>query len=166
METGNLRLLSYAEKAGSAKSVLVIHENRGLNDWARLFTDKLAAEGFLVIAPDLISNTNGKKRTTDFENADAARDAIYSLDPEQVTSDLDAAFEYIKNDPSATGEVAVAGFCWGGAQAFRFATNNSEISSARVFYGTAPEDKEALARISVPVYGYYGGDGQQGKCYH
>lgn len=78
----------YPEKTGPAKSVMVIHENRGLNDWARLFADKLAAEGFLVIAPDLISNTKGKKQTSDFANADAARDAIYSLDPEQVTLDL------------------------------------------------------------------------------
>lgn len=148
----------YPEKPGTAKSVIVIHENRGLNDWARLFTDKLAAEGFLVIAPDLISNTKGKNRTTDFENADAARNAIYSLEPEQVTLDLNAAFNYIKNDPSATGEVAVVGFCWGGSQAFRYATNNTEISSAHVFYGTAPEDIEALASISAPVYGYYGED--------
>lgn len=148
----------YPEKSGPAKSVIVIHENRGLNDWARLFADQLAAEGFLVIAPDLISNTNGKKRTTDFENADAAREAIYSLDPQQVTQDLDAAFNYIKSDPSATGEVAVVGFCWGGSQTFRYATNNSEISSAHVFYGTGPEDKEVLAKISAPVYGYYGGD--------
>lgn len=148
----------YPEAEGPAKSVIVIHENRGLNDWARLFADQLAAEGYLVIAPDFISNTKGKKRTTDFENSDAAREAIYELDPEQVTADLDAAFRYIKNDSSSTGKVAVVGFCWGGSQTFRYATNNEEITSAHVFYGTAPDDAEALARISAPVFGYYGGD--------
>lgn len=149
----------YPETDEKTKSVIVIHENRGLNDWARLFADKLAEEGYLVIAPDLISNTKeGKRRTTDFENPDAARDAIYALDPDQVTADLDAAFNYIKNDASSTGEVAVVGFCWGGSQTFRYATNNPDITSAHVFYGTAPDDADALAKIQTPVYGYYGGD--------
>ena len=149
----------YPETDEKTKSVIVIHENRGLNDWARLFADKLAEKGYLVIAPDLISNTQeGKRRTTDFENPDAARDAIYALDPDQVTADLDAAYNYIKNDASSTGEVAVAGFCWGGSQTFRYATNNQDITSAHVFYGTAPEDAKALAKIKAPVYGYYGGN--------
>ncbi|MFO7720650.1 MAG: alpha/beta fold hydrolase, partial [Gillisia sp.] len=149
----------YPETDKKTKSVIVIHENRGLNDWARLFADKLAEKGYLVIAPDLISNTQeGKRRTTDFENPDAARDAIYALDPDQVTADLAAAFNYIKNDASSTGEVAVVGFCWGGSQTFRYATNNQDITSAHVFYGTAPDDADALAKIKTPVYGYYGGD--------
>ena len=149
----------YPESDKKTKSVIVIHENRGLNDWARLFTDKLAAKGYLVIAPDLISYTvEGKKRTTDFENSDAAREAIYALDPEQVTADLDAIFEYIKNDLASTGEVAVVGFCWGGSQSFRYATNNEEISSAHVFYGTAPKDATEISQINAPVYGYYGGN--------
>ncbi len=148
----------YPESSGKTKAVIVIHENRGLNDWARLFADKLAGEGYLVIAPDHISNTSGKKRTSDFENPDTARDALYDLDPTQITADLDAAYNYIKNDASSTGEVAVIGFCWGGSQTFRYATNNPKISQAHVFYGTAPDDADALARIKTPVYGYYGGD--------
>ncbi|MUP47168.1 dienelactone hydrolase family protein [Gramella sp. BOM4] len=149
----------YPEIDSKAKSVIVIHENRGLNDWARLFADKLAAEGYLVIAPDLISNTvPGKKKTTDFDDSDAAREAIYALDQEQVTADLNAAFEYIKNDPASNGEVAVVGFCWGGSQTFRYATNNDAISSAHVFYGTAPKEASEIAKISAPVYGYYGGN--------
>lgn len=148
----------YPESSTKTKSVIVIHENRGLNDWARLFADKLAAEGYLVIAPDLISNTQGRKRTSDFESPDAARDALYDLDPDQITADLNAAFDYIKNDASSTGEVAVVGFCWGGSQTFRYATNNMNISSAHVFYGTAPDDAAALSRIKAPLYGYYGGD--------
>ncbi len=152
----------YPEKSEKTKTVLVIHENRGLNDWARIFADKLAEKGYLVIAPDLISNTvEGKKRTTDFENPDAARTAIYDLDPEQVTQDLNAAYEYIKNDSASTGEVAVVGFCWGGSQSFRYATNNPEITSAHVFYGTAPEDAQAIANISAPIYGYYGGNDER-----
>lgn len=151
-------LVVYPESKTATKAVLVIHENRGLNDWARLFADKLAAEGFLVIAPDLISNTMGKARTTDFESPDTAREAVYALDPEHVTLALDAAFERIQFDPSSTGEVAVVGFCWGGSQAFRYATHNKQIASTHVFYGTAPEEANALSQISAPVYGYYGED--------
>ena len=149
----------YPEKKEKAKPVIVIHENRGLNDWARLFADKLAAQGYLVIAPDLISNTvEGKKKTTDFENSDAAREAIYDLDKDQVTADLNAAYEYISQDSASTGEVAVVGFCWGGSQTFRYATNNPDITSAHVFYGTAPKNAEVYGQIQAPVYGYYGGN--------
>lgn len=148
----------YPEFSEAAKSVIVIHENRGLNDWAREFADKLASEGFLVIAPDLISNiVEGKTRTTDFEDSDKAREAIYALDPQQVTYDLNSAYEYIKNDKASTGNVSVIGFCWGGSQTFKYATNNQDIEEALVFYGTAPEDKSKLNSISAPVYGFYGG---------
>lgn len=154
--------VTYPQTSDKAKAVLVIHENRGLNDWARLFTDKLAGEGYLVIAPDLISNTvEGKARTSDFESPDAARTAIYDLDPEQVIADLDAAYKYIKKDPASTGEVAVVGFCWGGSQTFNYATHNPEISSAHVFYGTAPKEASKLQKIKAPVYGYYGGNDER-----
>ncbi|TRO66699.1 dienelactone hydrolase family protein [Christiangramia sabulilitoris] len=151
--------VAYPETSEKAKPVIVIHENRGLNDWARLFADKLAEKGFLVIAPDLISNTvEGKRRTTDFDNSDAARSAIYDLDKDQVTADLNAAYEYISKDPASTGKVAVVGFCWGGSQTFRYATSNPDITSAHVFYGTAPTGPELISKISAPVYGYYGGN--------
>lgn len=149
----------YPEASGPTKSVIVIHENRGLNDWARTFADQLAGEGYLVIAPDLISNTvEGKARTTDFANSDAAREAIYALDADQVTSDLNAAYDYIKDLSASTGEVSVVGFCWGGSQSFRYATNNPNLEEALVFYGTAPQDSTELLDINCPVYGFYGGN--------
>lgn len=149
----------YPESKEPAKPILVIHENRGLNDWARVFADKLAEKGYLVIVPDLISNTvPGKELTSDMENPDEARTAIYRLDPNQVTEDLDAAYDYIKNDSASTGEVAVVGFCWGGSQTFRYATHNPDITSAHVFYGTAPQEDSDLENIEAPVYGYYGGN--------
>ena len=149
----------YPESDSPTKSVIVIHENRGLNDWAREFSDQLAEKGFLVIAPDLISNTvEGVEKTTDFENSDRAREAIYALDRDQVTADLNSAFNYIKNDKASTGDVSVVGFCWGGSQTFRYATNNPSIKEALVFYGTAPKDSTVYAGIKAPVYGFYGGN--------
>lgn len=149
----------YPESDQPTKAVIVIHENRGLNDWARTFADDLASKGFLVIAPDLISNTvKGIEKTTDFENTDKAREAIYALDQDNVTHDLNSAFNFIKSDKSSSGEVSVVGFCWGGSQSFRYATNNKEIDEALVFYGTAPKNSEVYANINSPIYGFYGGN--------
>ncbi|HEA29238.1 MAG TPA: dienelactone hydrolase family protein [Leeuwenhoekiella sp.] len=151
--------VTYPEISEKAKAVIVIHENRGLNEWARYFADQLAAQGYLVLAPDLLSNfKEGIEKTTDFENSDKAREAIYELDDKKVTGDLDAVYNYAKSIDAATGEVAVVGFCWGGSQTFRYATQNPDISSAHVFYGTAPDNDQLLEQIGAPVYGYYGGE--------
>src|SRR5690606_37617002 len=97
--------------------------------------------GFLVIAPDLISNTvEGIDKTTDFENSDKAREAIYALDQEQVNKDLDMIYAYVNNDPSSNGKVSLIGFCWGGSQSFNYATQNPNLESVIVYYGTAPKD--------------------------
>lgn len=153
----------YPETSEPAPVVIVIHENRGLNDWARSFADQLAGKGFIAVAPDLISNTvEGIEKTGDFENSDAARQALYNLEPENVTSDLMNVLEYAKTIKAGDGTFAVVGFCWGGSQSFRFATNAGEaIDAAFVFYGTGPGDTEAYSNIEVPVYGFYGGNDQR-----
>ena len=151
--------VAYPERSDKAPVFIVIHENRGLNDWARSFTDQLASQGFIAIAPDLISNTvDGIEKTSDFENSDAARSAIYALDAENVTQDLKAVLEYAKSIEAGNGKIYVVGFCWGGSQSFRFATNaGNNIEAALVFYGTGPQDAEAYSSIQVPVFGFYGG---------
>ena len=155
--------VAYPEKSEDATVVIVIHENRGLNDWARSFADQLAAAGYIAVAPDLISNTvDGVEKTSDFENSDAARQAIYALDGEMVTQDLLNVLEYAKSIEAGNGNIAVAGFCWGGSQSFRFATNAGDaIDAAMVFYGTGPDELSAYQRIEAPVYGFYGGDDQR-----
>jgi carboxymethylenebutenolidase len=80
------------------------------------------------------------------------------LKPDQITADLNATAKYVAGLPAANGKVAVAGFCWGGSQAFRFATNNANIKAALPFYGSGPEKAEDVARITCPVYGFYGGN--------
>jgi len=95
--------------------------------------------------------------------------AIRDLPPDQVTADLNAVANYVAKLPAANGKVVVAGYCWGGSQTFRYATNNPNIKAGFVFYGSAPSstaqgqdpwqpDKEALARIKAPVYGFYAGN--------
>ncbi len=147
----------YPEIKDKALAVLVIHENRGLTDWVRSVADRLAENGYIAIAPDLLSGMapDGGK-TSDFKDRNAARDAIYALDPQQVTDDLKAVAAYVKQLEAGTGKLAVAGFCWGGSQTFRYATNATDIEAAFVFYGTAPQDLQDLQKIECPVYGFYG----------
>jgi carboxymethylenebutenolidase len=166
MESGGRVLhtfVAYPETSENVPVVIVIHENRGLNEWARSFADQLAAEGYIAVAPDLISNTvEGIQKTSDFENSDAARQAIYALDPEMVTTDLKNVLNYAHSIEAGNGSIAMAGFCWGGSQSFRFATNaGGRIDAALVFYGTGPERPEDYQRIQVPVYGFYGGEDQR-----
>ncbi|MDX1617284.1 MAG: dienelactone hydrolase family protein [Balneolaceae bacterium] len=151
--------VAYPEASESTPAVIVIHENRGLTDWVRSFADQLAGRGYLAIAPDLLSGFDAEhERTGDFPSSDAARDALYRLDPEQITGDLKAVKDYIAGVPASTGTVAVMGFCWGGSQTFRFATNASDLAAAMVFYGSPPDREAAYRGISAPVYGFYGGE--------
>ncbi len=154
--------VAYPEVSENSLSVIVIHENRGLTDWVRSFADQVAAAGYIAIAPDLLSEfDNEYTRTSDFASTDAARDALYQLVPDRITLDLMAVQEYITSVPSANGKVVVAGFCWGGSQSFRYATNADGLSAALVFYGSATDEEERVQSIKTPVYGFYGGNDQR-----
>ena len=122
-------------------------------------TDQLAEAGYIAIAPDLLSGAaaNGGG-TSDFKDGDAVRKAISSLPADQVTADLNAAVEYVAKLPACNGKVVVAGFCWGGGQSFRLATDNKDIKAAFVFYGTGPDKEEPIGRIKCPIYGFYAGN--------
>lgn len=149
--------VAYPEAQGKTLAVLVIHENRGLTDWVRSFADQVAAAGYLAIAPDLLSGFDAEHaHTGEFESSDAAREAIYQLDADRVTKDLLAVQDYAQALPASNGKTVVAGFCWGGSQSFRLATNAPDLAAALVFYGTGPDDPEGIAAISAPVYGFYG----------
>jgi carboxymethylenebutenolidase len=151
--------IAFPEVKEKATAVIVIHEIFGLSDWVRGVTDQLAEAGYIAIAPDLLSGSapNGGG-TAELGGTDAVRKAISSLPPDQVTADLKAVADYLAKLPACNGKVVVAGFCWGGGQSFRFATNQPELKAALVFYGTAPTTASELARIACPVYGFYGGN--------
>jgi carboxymethylenebutenolidase len=147
----------YPEKSTATQAVIVIHENRGLNDWARSAADQFAEKGYLAIAPDYLSDFSAEyKKTSNFANQDDARTAIYELKPEDVTAMSDAAFNFIRQDKACNGQVSVAGFCWGGLQSFNYSIHNAELHKALVFYGSAPTEEEKVKKIACPVYGFYG----------
>lgn len=148
----------YPEVSERKPVVMLIHENRGLNDWARSMADQVAEAGYIAVAPDLLSDFSEKeKKTSDFANEDAARTALGTLKPENVMSDLQAVADWAKTIPSADGKLVSAGFCWGGSQSFQFATQRDDLAVAMVFYGTGPAEASAYAGISAPVFGFYGG---------
>src|SRR6186713_1222313 len=138
--------IAFPEVKDKATAVVVIHEIFGLTDWVRGVTDQLAEAGYIAIAPDLLSGAApGGGGTTELGSGDAVRKAISSLSPEQVTSDLNAVAAYVAKLPAANGKVAVGGFCWGGGQTFRFATNYPSLKAAFAFYGTGPEKPEEIS---------------------
>ncbi|HEU5413559.1 MAG TPA: dienelactone hydrolase family protein [Candidatus Angelobacter sp.] len=146
----------YPEAKQKASVVLVIHEIFGMTDWVRSVADQLAANGYIAVAPDLLSGMGPKGGgSSDFADTQAAMKAISGLNPDQITADLNAVADYAKKIPAANGKLAVAGFCWGGTQTFRFATNRKDLAAAFVFYGAAPEN---FAAITAPVYGFYAGN--------
>jgi carboxymethylenebutenolidase len=151
--------VAYPEVKDKATAVILIHEIFGLTDWVRDVADRLAEAGYIAIAPDLLSGAApGGGGTAELGGGDAVRKAISSLPPEQITADLNAVADYVTKLPACNGKLVVAGFCWGGSQSFRYATNNKLLKAALVFYGTAPETEQDLARISCPVYGFYAGN--------
>jgi len=149
----------YPEVKAKAPAVIVIHEIFGMSDWVQMLADEVAAAGEIAIAPDLLSGMgpNGGG-TSSFTDGTAVGKAIRDLPPDQITADLNAVADYVSKLPAANGKVSVAGFCWGGTQSFRFATNRPTLSAAYVFYGSGPESPEAIAAIKAPVYGFYAGN--------
>lgn len=148
----------YPEVKGKATSVVVIHEIFGMSDWVQMEADELAEAGYIAIAPDLLSGMGPNGGGTSSLDSTAIGKAIRDLPPDQITADLNAAADYVGKLPAANGKVAVTGFCWGGTQSFRFATNRPTLAAAFVFYGTGPETAEATAAIKAPVYGFYAGN--------
>lgn len=152
----------YPQVSENAPVVVLIHENRGLNDWARSMADQVAEAGFIAVAPDLLSGFSEQfDRTSDFPDEDASRNAIAELKPEQVSADLRAVVSWAKTVPAGNGRIASAGFCWGGSQSFNLAAVSNDLDAALVFYGTGPQSAETYAEIDVPVYGFYGGADQR-----
>lgn len=148
--------VAYPEVKDKATAVVVIHEIFGLTDWVRGVADQLAEAGYLAIAPDLLSGkAPGGGGTAEFASGDAVRKAIASLAPNQIVLDLEAAARFVTQLPASNGKFAVAGFCWGGSETFRFATQNKDLKAGFVFYGSGPNQPEAIARISAPIYGFY-----------
>jgi carboxymethylenebutenolidase len=144
--------VAYPERKTKAPAVIVIHEIFGLTDWEPKVADRLAKEGFVAILPDLLSSRYGITPA----DPDSGRKLVGQLEPAGVTADLNAVYAYVNGLPSvARDQIGVIGFCWGGGQSFRYATNNPKLRAAVVAYGPAPDTAD-LKKIKAPVLGIYG----------
>jgi carboxymethylenebutenolidase len=147
----------YPESKDKRPVVLIIHEIFGMSDWVQDLADQVAAAGYIAVAPDLLSGMGPDGgRSSSFAEG-KTMEAVSKLNPDQVTADLNAAADYGNRIPASNGKLFVGGFCWGGGQSFRFATNRGDLAAAFVFYGPPP-DKDAMARIKAPVYGFFAGN--------
>lgn len=145
-----------SEPKGNAPfpAVIVIHENRGLNEHTRGVARRFAAQGFVAVAPDLLSRQGG---TDKMESPDAARAAIMGMDPADAIADLEAGLKYLAGRPNVDADqLGSVGFCWGGARSFTLATRSKLLHACVVFYGSTPP-METLPQVHCPVLGLYGG---------
>jgi carboxymethylenebutenolidase len=126
-------------------TVVVIHENRGLNDHIRDVARRLALAGYRAVAPDMLSPSGGTPA-----NEDAARSAIEKLDLGKSVAEAVRIVTDIKGS-SRGGKVGVVGFCWGGAFVNRLAVaSGDKLNAAVAYYGPAPDPSEA-AKVRVPL---------------
>lgn len=172
---------------GKAPVVVVIQEVFGLADWIRGVADQLAADGYIAVAPDLLTSKgpNGGD-TPSFATPQDAVQASLALPPAEVIAKLKATRDYGMKLPRANGKSASVGYCFGGSQSFAFAVSEPALNAAIVYYGAAPTDvpppargagpaatpppppppfvpSDRLASIKAPVLGLYGGMAQDAR---
>ncbi|HYO14737.1 MAG TPA: dienelactone hydrolase family protein [Thermoanaerobaculia bacterium] len=148
----------YPERKDKAGVVIVIQEIFGLTDWIRGVADQLAKEGFIAVAPDMISGLGPNGGGTEsVPSRDDVVKLVRGLTPEEATARLNAVHDWAVKLPAANGKSATIGFCWGGARSFAYAAAQPALDAAVVYYGTSPE-AAGLAKIKAPVLGLYGAD--------
>jgi carboxymethylenebutenolidase len=142
--------LAYPERSQPAPAVIVIHEVFGISEFVRQTTEQLAKDGFVAIAPDLLSRRGGTPTSQD-----SARKLIVSMPPDSIMADLNATKDYVKQLKAVRPDaIGVIGFCWGGGQSFRYATNAPDLKAFVVCYGPAPNAAD-MARIRAQGLGVY-----------
>jgi carboxymethylenebutenolidase len=140
-----------ADQSGKLPAVIVIHENRGLNGHIRDVARRVALEGFVALAPDLLSPLGGTPA-----DEDQARDMIAKLDPAKTIADEVTTLQFLEKHELSTGKVGVVGFCWGGGAANDLAVNAPRLAAAVAYYGRQPK-AEDVAKIKAPLMLHYAG---------
>jgi carboxymethylenebutenolidase len=147
--------IAYPERTTKAPVVVVVHEIYGLTPWIRGVADQLAADGFIAIAPDLLTTKN-LPNPTDSVPGELATAAIRTLDPADVHRQISAAASYAMARPAALPRYGIVGFCWGGSVSFEHAVRSPGLGASVVYYGSSPPSA-SLGSVNAPVLGLYGG---------
>ncbi|MBT1702692.1 dienelactone hydrolase family protein [Chryseosolibacter indicus] len=151
-DADGISMKAYLVKPKTGKkrgSVVVIHENRGLNPHIKDVTRRVALAGFNALAPDALSPLGGTP-----QNEDEARDKIQQLDGRKTITAYAHAFNYLKTLADGNGKFGCVGFCWGGAMANNLAVNVPQLNAAVSFYGRQPDSAE-VSKIKANLQLHY-----------
>lgn len=136
--------------AGKYPAVVVIHENRGLNPHIKDIARRMAAEGFVALAPDYLTGLGGTP-----DNADKAKEMIGTLKPEVIVTTSKAALTAVRAHAMANGKAGAMGFCWGGGAVNALAVADDSLSAGVAYYGMQAKDED-VAKIKAPLMLHYG----------
>lgn len=148
--------MAHPAKKKKLPAVIIIHEIWGLNKHIQDVTRRMAAEGFLALAPDALSATGG----TPENDTNKTVAMVRALDMEETTANFVAAVKYLETHPLANGKVGCTGFCWGGAMTNRVAVNAPGLDASVPYYGSQP-DAADVAKIKAPIMAHYAGDDER-----
>lgn len=143
-------LVKPANLAGKVGTVIVIHENRGLNAHIKDVARRVALEGFVALAPDFLSLEGGTPA-----DEEKARAMFQTLDPAKTTANGIATVEFLKTYPQGNGKVGAVGFCWGGGTVNNLAVASPDLAAGVAYYGAQP--KEGIDKIKAALLLHYGG---------
>jgi carboxymethylenebutenolidase len=136
--------------AGKYPAVIVIHENRGLNPHIKDIARRIAAEGFVALAPDYLTGLGGTP-----DDADKAKEMIGTLKPEDILATSKAALAAVRIQAMANGKAGAIGFCWGGSAVNALAVADESLNAGVAYYGAQPKDED-VAKIKAPLLLHYG----------
>ena len=128
----------YPQGGAPAPVVVALHGIPGWTPWIQMLADQLAAEGFIAIAPDMVSGKGAEGKGSEGMAVDDAAKLVFALTWEEVVERINAVAEYAMALPAAEKRFAVVGFCWGGRTAFAYAGERPELGAAVVYYGESP----------------------------
>ncbi|MGH7470560.1 MAG: dienelactone hydrolase family protein [Longimicrobiales bacterium] len=146
----------HPERRDNAPVVVVIHEIYGLSNWIRGVVDQLAADGFIAIAPDLLTMQNIPQTAEREPDRQAANAAIRTIQPADYQRQIRAVADYAMAMPGAIKKYGVVGYCWGGTAVFNHAIFYPDVGAVVSYYGRTPRPLEEYAKIKAPVLGLYG----------
>jgi carboxymethylenebutenolidase len=153
-DAGGTRISGYLARLkakGKRPAVIVIHENRGLNPHIKDVARRLALEGFLAYAVDMLSPLGGTPA-----DEDKGRAMIGTLKADETARRIAAAVPFLEHHAESTGKVGIVGFCWGGGMANRVAVLSPDLKAAVAYYGMQPA-ADAVKSIHAPLLLHYAG---------
>ncbi len=148
----------YPERREGAGVVVAVHDNRGMSNWIRAVADQLAADGFIAIAPDMLSMLDVPRRPDGESEPDAVRAQIGQVDQAIRDRFIQAAGEWGTRLPGTSSKYGIVGFCWGGSTVFAHAVAApAALGAVVVYYGGSPSP-DRLGSVRAPILGLYGED--------